>query len=67
MLLASSVALLAGAVDAAAASLPIAVVTGLLWVLWGRSVLETRGLGWAIVTHASLDLAFFLAQFVPDR
>ena len=36
-----------------------------LGVLWGRSVLETRGLGWAVCTHATLDLAFFLVQFVP--
>ena len=55
-----------GAGPVGAAGIPIAIVTGCLGVLWGRSVLETRGLGWAIVTHASLDLAFFLAQFVPN-
>jgi hypothetical protein len=43
----------------------MAVLTALLGGVWGRSVLETRGLGWAICPHASLDLAFFLGQFVP--
>ena len=54
-----------GAGPAAAGGIPIVVVTACLGVLWGRSVLETKGLGWAVCAHASLVLAFFLVQFVP--
>ncbi len=34
-----------------------------LWM--GRSVLDTRGLAWAIAFHTTLDLVFFAAHFVP--
>ncbi len=56
-----------GASPGAAAGFPAMIFTVLLGALWGRSVLKTRGLGWAVVTHASIDLAFFLVQFVPDQ
>ena len=54
-----------GASPGAAAGLPALVFTVLAGLLWGRSVIETKGLGWAILSHASIDLAFFLVQFVP--
>ena len=38
--------------------------TVMLGVLWGRRVVETRGIGWAIAAHALVDLAFFSAHFV---
>ena len=44
---------------------PALVLTVFAGLLWGRSVLETKGLSWAVVSHAAIDLAFFLVQFVP--
>ena len=48
---------------------PVATVvstaaTVLLGVLWGKSVVVTRGIGWAVAAHALVDLAFFSAHFV---
>lgn len=47
------------------AALPTLLITAWLGLVWGKSVHETRGLGWAVLTHASIDLAFFSAFFVP--
>lgn len=41
-----------------------AVAATLLGYIWGRSVVGTRGLGWAILTHALADLTFFSATHV---
>lgn len=46
--------------------LPMAVVLTFVAYLWGRSVLQTRGLAWAVLTHMSLDCALFWAHFVPS-
>ena len=46
------------------AELPTAIATCALGILWGYSVLATRGIAWAIITHALVDLAFFSAFFV---
>lgn len=46
------------------ATLPAAALTALLGWWWGRSVIGTRGLAWAVFAHMLLDLAFFTAQFV---
>lgn len=43
------------------ATLPGALLIGLGSVIIGKSVLETRGLGWAIVAHAVLDFGIFAA------
>lgn len=55
-----------GASPGLAAAFPMAVLTVCLGIVWGRSVLETKGLGWAICAHATLDLGFFLVQFLPS-
>ncbi|MDH3338320.1 MAG: CPBP family intramembrane metalloprotease [Gammaproteobacteria bacterium] len=44
--------------------LSMAVVLTFVAYLWGRSVLQTRGLAWAVLTHMSLDCALFWAHFV---
>ncbi len=53
-----------GASHAAIENLPAAVVVSLVAVVWGKSVLDTRGLGWAVVTHATVDFALFSSHFV---
>ena len=44
---------------------PMAVILFFAAIWMGRSVLATRGLGWAITFHAMLDFVFFSAHFVP--
>ena len=39
------------------AGLPMAIILTLLGVLFGKSVLATRGISWAIVFHIFLDIA----------
>ncbi|NIR46970.1 CPBP family intramembrane metalloprotease [candidate division KSB1 bacterium] len=46
------------------AGLPPALIVGFFGVVWGKSVLETNGLGWAIACHMFFDVAFFSVQFV---
>lgn len=46
--------------------LPMAIVLTVVGYIWGRSVLQTGGLGWAILTHMSLDCALMWAHFVPS-
>ena len=42
-------------------TLPGALAIGLGSVVIGKSVLETRGLGWAIAVHAVFDFGIFVA------
>jgi membrane protease YdiL (CAAX protease family) len=44
--------------------LPIAMITAFWGIVWGKSVFETKGLGWAICCHMFVDAAFFSAQYV---
>ncbi len=44
-------------------SLPGALLIGIGSVVFGKSVLETRGLGWAIAAHTLLDIAIFSAFY----
>jgi membrane protease YdiL (CAAX protease family) len=46
-------------------SLPGALLIGLGSVVFGKSVVETGGLGWAIAAHAVFDIGVFAAFFVP--
>lgn len=46
------------------AALPTSLLIGLGSVAWGKSVLETRGLGWVILAHAFVDVAVMSAYFV---
>jgi len=48
----------------ALAALPVSLGIGLGSVMWGKSVLETGGLGWVIVAHAMIDVAVMSAYFV---
>ena len=48
----------------AVAGLGTAIVTSALGILWGRSVIATGGIGWAVCAHALVDIAFFSAYFV---
>lgn len=41
-----------------------AVITFALGLVWGLSVLQTRGLGWAVCCHTLVDMTFFSAHFV---
>lgn len=45
----------------AAAVLAVATMIG---VLFGKSVVETRGIGWAVIAHAFADFSFFSVQFI---
>lgn len=46
------------------ASLPGALAIGVGSVLFGKSVVETRGLGWAVCAHAAVNVALFSAYYV---
>ncbi|MGQ0643135.1 MAG: CPBP family intramembrane glutamic endopeptidase, partial [Gemmatimonadaceae bacterium] len=48
----------------ALAALPVSLGIGLGSVMWGKSVLETGGLGWVIVAHALIDVAVMSSYFV---
>ncbi len=39
-------------------------ITFLFGAVWGLSVLQTRGLGWAVCCHTLIDMTFFSAHFV---
>ena len=54
-----------GASPSLIAGAPMAIILLFAAIWMGRSVLETRGLGWAIAFHALLDFVFFAAHFVP--
>jgi len=47
------------------AELPTAIATCGLGLLWGYSVVATRGLAWAVVSHMFADIVLFSAYFVP--
>lgn len=47
------------------AALPTSLAIGVGSVIWGKSVLETRGLSWVIVCHALCDVAIMSAYFLP--
>ncbi len=49
------------------AALPTSLLIGVGSVFWGKSVLETRGLSWAMVAHAMVDFAIMSAYFVAHR
>lgn len=46
------------------AALPTSLAIGVGSVIWGKSVLETRGLSWVIVCHALCDIAIMSAFFL---
>ena len=46
------------------AGLPMALAATALGILWGYSVICTRGIAWAVLCHAMADFAFFSAYFV---
>jgi membrane protease YdiL (CAAX protease family) len=45
-------------------ALPTAILIGIGSVVWGKSVLDTGGLGWAVTAHALIDIPTFSAFFV---
>jgi membrane protease YdiL (CAAX protease family) len=45
-------------------ALPAAILIGIGSVVWGKSLLDTGGLGWAVTAHALIDVATFSAFFV---
>lgn len=54
-----------GASPSLIAGAPVALILFVAAIWMGRSVVETRGLGWTIAFHAMLDFDFFAARFVP--
>lgn len=46
------------------AALPTSLAIGVGSVIWGKSVLETRGLSWVIVCHTLCDIAIMSAFFL---
>ena len=46
------------------AGLPMALAAAALGILWGYSVVSTRGMAWAVLCHALADFVFFSAYFV---
>lgn len=46
------------------AALPTSLAIGVGSVIWGKSVLETRGLAWVIVCHVLVDIAIMSAFFL---
>jgi membrane protease YdiL (CAAX protease family) len=53
-----------GASVGALSALPVSLAIGVGSVVFGKSVLETRGLAWSILAHAMFDVAVFSAYFV---
>jgi membrane protease YdiL (CAAX protease family) len=53
-----------GASVGARSALPVSLAIGVGSVVFGKSVLETRGLAWAILAHGMFDVAVFSAYFV---
>jgi membrane protease YdiL (CAAX protease family) len=47
------------------AALPVSLLIGLGSVYWGKTVLDTGGLGWVIIAHAMIDVCVMSAFFVP--
>lgn len=48
------------------ASLPAAVMLGVGSVLFAKSVIETRGLAWAVCAHAMINVGLFSAYYVAS-